>query len=239
MIIFVSGRPRTGKTFLISLFGLILGDYGYKIYSNYKLDTAQEITPYEFVLHLRDATIHDSQTFYCLHEVYSWFSSHKSFSDFNEMSAVFLCQAEKLNRHFFIDSQISKKVDDNFRKLANKRYEAEKFQDRFIYHELDVDYPDDDVRTGNSIQIPFSFAQYYWNRYDSYSRNMPLGFADLITKLEKLEPKLMNKTINRQVTLLKNAGRRFYDKTSIEDYLLQKEESIAFSKFVYSRYKSL
>lgn len=237
MIIFVSGKPRTGKTFLISLFGLILGDYGYKIYSNYQLETAQEISPYEFVLHLRDAKINDQIQFYCLHEVYSWFSSHKSFSDFNEMSAVFLCQAEKLNRHFFIDSQISKKVDDNFRKLANKRYEAEKMKDRFVYHELDVEYPDDDVRTGNSIQIPFSFAQMYWHRYDSYSRNMPLGFHDLITKLEKLEPALMNKTINRQVALLKTAGRRFYDKTSIEDYLLQKEESIAFSKFVYSRYK--
>lgn len=237
MIVFVSGKPRTGKTFLISLFGLILGDYGFKIYSNYQLQTAQEINPYEFVCHLRDAKVSDSISFYCLHEVYSWFSSHKSFSDFNEMSAVFLCQAEKLNRHFFIDSQISKKVDDNFRKLANKRYEAEKLTDRFIYHELDIDFPDNDVRTGNSIQIPFSFASLYWNRYDSYGRNMPLGFHNLITKLETLEPKLMNATINRQVELLKKSKKRFTSKIAVEDFLLQNNESIAFSKYVHSRFK--
>lgn len=237
MIIFVSGKPRTGKTFLISLFGLILADWGFQVYSNYRLDKAKEITPYDFVLHLRDAKPSDGQVFYCLHEVYSWFSSHKSFSDFNEMSAVFLCQAEKLGRHFFIDSQISKKVDDNFRKLANKRYEAEKFSDRFVYHELDVSFPDEDIRTGFSIQVPFDFASLYWGRYDSYGRNMPLGFGDLVTKLESLEPKLMNATIQRQVGLLRGSGLRFGSKIAVEDWLLQNGESIAFSKYVWSRFK--
>lgn len=237
LIIFVSGKPRTGKTLLISLFGLVLGDCGFRVYSNYHLETAQEISPYDFICHFRDAKITDETTFYCLHEIYAWLSSHKSFSDFNEMCASFICQSEKLNRHFFIDSQISKKVDDNFRKLATKRYEAEKIQGAFVYYELDVEFPDEDIRTGSSFTIPFSFASLFWNRYDSYSRNMPLGFTDLLTKLEKYEPKLMNDTINKQVALLRDSKRRFLSQTAVEDYLLQQNQSIAFSKYVYSRFK--
>lgn len=237
MIIFVTGKPRTGKTLLISLFGLYFADLGFQVYCNYQLDKAQEITPYEFVCHLRDAKPQEKPVFYCLHEIFSWFSSHKSFSDINELGAVFLCQAEKLNRHFFIDSQITKKVDDNFRKLANKRYEAEKLEDSFLYHELDVDFPDDDVRTGECLTIPFTVVSQYWNRYDAYSRNMPLGFTDLLTKLQKLEPKLMNDTINHQVNLLRGSKQRFFSLVSVEDFLLQNNESPAFAKYVYNRIK--
>lgn len=238
MIIFVSGKPRTGKTFLISLCGLLFGDMGFQVFSNYRLERAVEISPYEYVCHLRDAKPQIKPVFYCLHEIYSWFSSHKSFSDINELGAVFLCQAEKLNRHFFVDSQISRKVDDNFRKLATKRYEAEKLKDRFVYHELDIDFPDDDVKTGLAFEIPFAIASKYWNRYNSYSRNMPLGFTDLLVKLQKLEPRLMNETIERQVKILKDSKQRFFSLVAVEDFLLKQNESIAFSKYVYSRFKA-
>lgn len=237
MIIFVSGMPRSGKTLLISILGLLMGDAGFQVYSNYSLEGAKDLSVYDFVSHIKDAEPQEEPVFYCLHEVYSWFSSHKSFSDVNEIAAVFLCQAEKLNRHFFVDSQISRKVDNNFRILATKRLEAEKQETRFVYHELDIEFPDQDIRTGAAFSVPVSFASDYWNRYSSWSRNMPLGFTSLLVKLQKLEPKLMNETINNQVSLLRNSVRRFSSQISVEDFLLQNNESIAFSKYVWSRYK--
>lgn len=263
MIFFVSGNARTGKTILIAIFGLLLGDSGVKILSNFTLDTktAEKITPFKFIELMEGERVTPGQTL-ILHEIWAWLNSHKTFSPENDVESAFVYQAAKLNFDIFCDSQIVSKVDSSLKKLANYRYEAtaERLCNRadclglacvhcleccFTYYELDVKQPNDDVRTGNSFDIPFALAAQFWNRYRTYDRELPLGFAEMKGRMEILEPKIMLKTIARQTEKLIQKRYEYglitpADVTliAIKDALYQEGEIVAHAAYVQNRIKN-
>lgn len=256
----VTGKPRTGKTFLLNLLAHILYlDNGLKVQGNFPLFGAEGKGTYQGgkwsgVIHpnFREVQLLDlvemlfaercepTEALF-LHEVYAWFSSHKSLSDVNEFESNLVFQCGKLNRHIFYDAQLIMRVDGSLRKLASARYEAERDDEnrQFIYWELDLQCPDKDLRTGNNFTIPFDFAAAYWNQYDTYSRTFPLGLAETLAKLERMSPPHLKKSIKKQVDLLLKEGADYGIESSsdcstiaVKYALVQLEEPLAHADLV-------
>lgn len=251
-VFLVTGKPRTGKTLLISGLSIMFADQGTEIYSNLDLKkngethpNCQIITPYNLV-QMMEAGRRKKTGIITIHEIYAFFHSHKALSDINNFGGAFVCQSAKLGYIWLIDSQLVNKVDDNFRALAEYRYEAEKDTQnkQFNYYELDTSITDKDVRTGEYFSIPFELASCWWNRYDTYTPNPIIGLSELKTKMQKLEPKIMNQTINNQVKMIlekkKELGLYFAGDVStlwVKNALLELEQPLAFADFVALRLK--
>jgi hypothetical protein len=264
MIIFVSGKPRTGKTLLISMLANVFADSGFKVHANLSLFgkggkgefigngwtgdanvNARIISLYDLVLMMEKGRVSPNQII-CMHEIYGFMNSHKSLSDIVGFGEAFVCQSAKLGYDWLIDSQIVMKVDDVFRKLADFRYESEKdtLNKVFRYHKLDVSQPDKNVRTDEQFTIPFVLARYYWNRYDTYTSYVPVGMAEMKIKMEALEPQLMNARIENQVALILKNRFKYglvsptdINTTVVKDALIQLGEPVAFYGYVSNRLK--
>lgn len=242
MIILVSGNVRTGKTLLLAIIALLFADGGGKVHSNFKLisDNARIIQPYDLVKMMLGERCLTGEMI-VLQEVYAWLNSHKALSVINDFESTFVFQSGKMGYHILADSQITMRVDSSIRKLANVRFEAEKDESEecFRYWFLDVRLPNDDVRTGDYFEVPFAMAELFWNRYNTYDRTPPLGMARMVMEMERLEPKLMNASIERQVKLLLENRGKLVDcsKVSVESALLELDEVPVFASYVANRLK--
>lgn len=279
-ITLVSGKPRNGKTLLVAYESLGYLDTGGKVHGNFSLfdlngkgewvkgkdgsewsgkfhENFRAIGLYDLVLmFIGERCVVPEKI--ALQEWYGWLSSHKSLSDVNDLQAALVFQGGKLGYDFIGDSQVSKRVDNSVRILADYRYEAvrESVCDsvscsprcpnlavcHFRYFTLDTDFPNEDVRTGDFFDIPFSFANLFWNRYDTWCRTLPVGLNQIVAKMAKLEPEIMDKVIESQVEkLLSKAdeygfrrGRRV-TQIMVKDALLREREVPVFYAYVANR----
>lgn len=226
----MTGKPRSGKTFLLNLIAHILYlEQGLNVQGNFPLFGAsgkgqyingawtgklhplyREIQPYDLVQMLIGERCASTEALF-LHEVYAWFNSHKSLTDINDFEDTLVFQCGKLNRHIWYDAQLIMRVDGALRKLASARWESERDDDnrQFIYWELDAKISDQDVRTENNFTIPYAAAAAYWNQYDTYSRTFPIGLVELIAKMEKTNPAVLKERVNSQIELLAEYGKKY------------------------------
>lgn len=236
--------------------GRWLGDrWSGKIHPNVKV-----ITPYDLVL-MMEAPRRTTNELIALQEVYGWFNSHRSMSDINDCEDTFVFQSGKLGYDWQVDSQLTMRVSGALRNLSNNRYEAEKVtlcsakycpndcpnlaNCYFAYYELNPKITNQDIRTGeNDINIPFSFARFFWNRYDTWERSQPIGFENMKLKMQMNEPALMDDTIETQVALLLENKEKFgfqvsadVNQVGVKDALIQLHKPYAFADSVTNRLK--
>lgn len=263
MIIFVSGKPRSGKTSLIAMLSQMFMDSGVIANANLPLfetskgqyingdwngprhENYRPLTMYRLVQLMEKGRVEPNQ-FLTIHEVHSFMHSHKSMGDIGLFGSIFIGQSAKLGYDWLVDSQITMKVENTFRELADIRLKAERNENEqcFTYHILDTAHPNEDVDTGDSFNIPFSFASLYWDRYDTYESSPPVELEELKANMEKLSPKDKNARINRAVELLLKEGGQYglngpgdCSKVAVEDALLQLGAHPAFSLNVAHRLK--
>lgn len=230
---------------MLAILSLLFADAGGKVHSNFPLESenARVIQPYDLVKMFFGGRCEPAEVI-ALQEVYAWMSSHKALSEINDFESAFIFQCRKLNYHIFVDAQLTMRVDSCLRKLANYRLEAECDDDAecFRYWVLDVRCPNEDVRTGDFVEVSFEFASLFWDRYRTYDSTAPLGLGKMVARMEALEPSLMNATIERQAALLWEKrglygldGRRKVTKVMVDDALLREHEVPVFSAYVANR----
>lgn len=220
-ILFVSGQPRSGKTAIISLVAALIMDGGGLVHANLQLFESHKgkyengnwtgklhpnyrpLTIYKLVEIMEGRRVEPNQTLLA-HEIQTWLHSHKAMTDVGLFGSIFIGQSAKLGYDWLIDSQITMKVEDDFRKLADCRLKAENDAEnkQFTYHILDTNYPNEDIDTGESFNIPYAIMQFYWNRYDTYVPNPPVELAELKAKMEKLVPDILKHQVENLVKLL-------------------------------------
>lgn len=239
----IEGKRRQGKGILNAFLTLMAADSGTRIRSNYRLQTPnyQSLTFYEFVSMLKRDEPFEPYIVVSLQEIQGWLSSHRSMSDSSEIADNLIFQASKLGINIVGDSQLNMRVGNSLRGMANYRYEAEcdETNQQFIYWELDIHYPNNSIRTEESFTIPFEVAALWWNRFNTYERSTPLGMGSLLMKMEKLEPSLMNATIERQATILTEKPELLttYTKIGVERALMRCGEETAFAPYVLDELK--
>lgn len=263
MIIFVSGKPRTGKTFLIAMLTSLFMDGGTIANANLPLflqskglyvngdwtgarhPNYRPLTMYRLVQLMEKGRVQPNQLL-TVHEVHSFMHSHKSMGDIGLFGSIFIGQSAKLGYDWLVDSQITMKVENTFRELADIRLKATRNDEAqcFTYLFLDPAYPNDDVETGESFSIPWTLASQFWNRYDTFDNSPPVELATLKANMEKLSPVDMNNRINRLADLLEKEGGNYgisgpsdCSKIAVEDCLLQLGQPLAFSAHVANRLK--
>ena len=244
----IEGKRRSGKTFLNALICLPYADVGVKGYSNYFLDSVNNtVISFYQLINLLNGEPFEPYTYVSLQEIYAFGgSSHRAMSDDTEGFDMLNFQSGKLGINLVGDSQLISRADDSLRKLANYRFEAEKdtLNGCFVYHEVDVRFPNDTVYTDDDFSIDFHFASHFWDRYRTRDRTKPVGYDALMASMEKHEPVLMNATIQRQTDLIRKVGGQYgiysrgdINKIRVENCLLMNGEHIVFSAQVTDRLK--
>lgn len=256
----ISGKRRAGKTFLVALLSLIYADAGIQVYSNFGLflprrvgepyvphPNCKLITFYDLVS-LLEVERFEPYAILSLHEARAWASSHRAFSDTTEFFDDLNFQGGKSGLNIVADTQLTMRVDNSMRELANFRFLAERddVNQQFVYWELDKRFPNEDVKVEDeeNFTVSFNLASQYWNRYKTWDKLFPLGINDLKIKMMRQEPKLMCNEIDRQVNLLVKEGLNFglgrpsdCSVVRVENALLRLNEHIVFSKYVADRLK--
>lgn len=244
----IEGKRRQGKGIFQLLLVLPYLDIGYKGRANYWLKSPNysPLTFYQFVCMLKNDKPFRPFIIVSLQEIHGWLNSHRSMSDNSEVADNLVFQASKLGINIVGDTQIVTRGSNSLREMANYRFEAEKdtLNNQFIYHEIDTSYPDDTVYTDEDFAISFKLASKFWHRYNTFQPSVPLGMGELLTKMEKHEPKLMFQTIERQTQLILDKPKETnilsiqdVTKIRVELALMKLEQDCAFSSYVVDNLK--
>lgn len=261
MIVLISGNVRQGKTLLLAIICLAFAWCGGKVHANFKIyhKNIKKIKPFDLV-RMMEGKRKIRGEFIALQEIYAWMNSHKSLSSINDFESTFVFQSGKLGFHILGDAQLTMRVEGAIRKLANVRLKAERVslcssddcpldcphldECVFRYYYLDPKHTNEDVETGDYFDIPFRLACVFWDNYDTYDRTPPIGIMKLVYEMMRLEPRLMNKEVERQYRLLYKVRGKYRlttisgcSKIAVEDALLQEGEAPFFASYVSNRLK--
>lgn len=222
-VIGIKGQRRTGKGILMTLFGLLRADSGHPVVGNYTLydengrgewinehwtgrvhKNFQKIGFYDLISFLRKPR-QKPPVMVLIDELPGWLDSYVSQSKGSRFGSHMLNQSAKLGYWFEYTAQRTKRVDINFREGTDICFMAEKdvANQKFVYHVLDANNTEEDVPTGQKIEIPFSLAQQFWNRYDTYEAVPPIGLDDVLLEMEKYDPVRKLKTVQQQAAILR------------------------------------
>lgn len=242
-----TGLPRSGKTFAVTFFSILLAGEDGRIVGNFPIvhRCFEEITPYDLVGFLKRGRVSEAVTI-ATQEVYGWLDSYIAMSKVNRFESYFVFQASKMNYNWVWDSQRNMKVDSSLRDMTPFRFDCKRKGGFFRYELMDRRYPNDNVGTGKCLRIPFRLARRFWDRYDTHKGGIPLGYDEMLTEMERLVPELMNKTIDSQVKVLWEKRDEFgfgsykgISRVGVEDALLRLGLPVAFAAYVANRLKLL
>jgi len=124
-----AGNLGSGKTILITAFGLEDYENGEKVYANYTTDFAEELSVREmYKIGLKNCSV-------CLDEVETIIDSGMSGSrsPFQRFVTYFFLQTRKLDVKVYYTSQLLGMVDLRLRYITDRKYVAERFSDHFLY----------------------------------------------------------------------------------------------------------
>lgn len=235
------GRPRTGKTFLITFFGLMDVMFNrFRLVGNYKIDYERysRISPYDLLVMLEKGRV-DEHVCIVTHEVHNWLDSYISMTKRSRGEQAFVTQALKFGYSWFWDSQRLTKADSNLRDNTPDIFYCQKKSGYFLYTLISPLHRDSVVLTNRCFRVPFGLASRFWDRYNTYEGSLPLDYTELVLEMEKTVPSLMRKRVLHQVSLL--YGKRVLygldsfkavNRDSVGYALLMEGEPVGFKGYV-------
>lgn len=237
-ILHIIGKPRQGKGVLTSKLALDHADAGGIVDSNYHMDSPNVhwIDFYELLTFLKKPR-QTPQHLLVIDELPGWCDSYVSQSKSSRFATHFLNQSQKLGYDLIFTSQRSMRADINFRELSDCRLRAEKKEGYFKYHVLDPDEINEDVETGKTLKLPFSLAQQFWNRFDTYEAVPPVGLDAVLSEMQKGDPERLRVELDRQVQILlgKWEPGSKVDRISVTSALIDAGEPIVHAALVAYR----
>lgn len=188
-------------------------------------------------------------------ELPGWCDSYVPSEKGARFATHFLNQAQKLGYDLIFTSQRRMRANINFRELSDLAFKAEKNQlcslkkckgltceyvdvCNFTYKVLDPDNTEEDIETGKKITIPFRLAiEEVFGRFDTWEAVPPVGLDDVLNELRNHDPVALNKEVNRQVSVLREAYPSLRGGTipQISELLLDIGEHIKHSGLVCAR----
>lgn len=257
-IIGFNGKPRQGKTLGLAILGRHYKRLGIKIYSNFTFEGAQFITPYDFVKWLKLGAEYAGysplfQSVVLAQEFQTWIESRLGKKKAELLITDFICQAPKLGIKLCYDAQLNSSVDKRLKQNCSQRMECQRYPNddknwRFIrYWDLDIEYTEENVRTGKKRSINRPWIEKHILRlgtgqppiYNTRKVSLRPDFNDTVMDLERQDPKLMLETIEQQANLLLKNRHLWMDTAviSVKYALLKLHQPLAFADFVAAALK--
>lgn len=212
-IVGFNGPPRSGKTAGLSLLGLKDLRKGRALYCNYPIAGGVLVTPYDVLkfLELGAQNASNSPLYHatlCAQEFQTWIESRLGTSKTALAITDFICQAPKLGFKLYYDAQLNSSVDKRLKQNASARWECEKTKRGFRYWQLDLEYTEENVRTGRKKFVPKEWmARHVFPYYNTRKVSLRPDFCETVAALERQDPEKLVETVERQVQLLlKNRG---------------------------------
>lgn len=238
-IIGFNGRPRSGKTAALALLGLRSIRRGRKVYSNFPIEGAEYITPFELLKFLKAGAENETESpLYnadiCAQEFQTWIESRLGAAKTVLAITDFICQAPKLGFNLYYDTQLNSAVDKRLKQNVFARYEAEKTKTGFRYYQLDIEHTEENVRTGRKKFVSLGYmVKFVFPYYNTRKVSLRPDFSTIMADMESQNPEIKEKTVERQVKLLANSPHLYdYSKVSVEYALMKHHESAAFAALV-------
>ena len=226
MLVSLLGDIRVGKT----LFATILAKHSTKlIYSNFKLNI-----PNYYKLEPTDLFKLPNNCEVFIDEAYSWLESRTSGRDLNKCSSYILFQSGKRPINIYLTAQLFSTVDIRFRHMSNIIVEVYKheMEDGLLFEYIFYKRIRGQLIYMNTWFLPESYAEKYYDLYDTFEIVEPQTMKDLETSLIMTDGKKLFKKAKEIAREIKPELDRFtHDSVKFE--LLKQNISLKYEKYVY------
>lgn len=190
-IIGFNGPPRSGKTAALATLALYKIRRGRTVLSNFEVEGAKLVDVQDLIEMLKVAmnTNTDKPLFprhdLFAQELFSWIESRKGHDKAVLIMGYFFLYAGKMGFGTIgYDAQLNSSIDKRLKYNASARFEAENRPDRFVYHELDLEHTEENIRTGRKLQISKAYMRKkVFPFYNTYKVSKPIGFDSWINAL--------------------------------------------------------